>query len=216
MKILAVSDVELDLIYSPMIISRFNDVDLVISCGDLPFYYIEYIVSMLNCPVYYVRGNHAPKYVEEGVAGNRSFPWGAVDLHRGVRRDSSGLILAGIEGSVRYNLGHCQYSQSEMWGFVFGLVPKLILNKMVHGRFLDVFVSHAPPWRIHDQEDLPHQGIKAFNWLAKVFRPAFHLHGHIHLVNTLLPVKTQVGHTLVINTYGYQRIDHQFPWENND
>ncbi len=36
MKVLAVSDVEVDMIYSPLITQRFKDVDLVIGCGDLP------------------------------------------------------------------------------------------------------------------------------------------------------------------------------------
>ncbi len=51
MKILAVSDIELGYIYQPRISERFSDVDLIISCGDLPHYYLEYIVSMLNVPL---------------------------------------------------------------------------------------------------------------------------------------------------------------------
>jgi len=43
---------------------RFGDVELVLSCGDLPYYYLEYIVSMLNVPLLYVHGNHdaPPEY----------------------------------------------------------------------------------------------------------------------------------------------------------
>ena len=212
MKILAVSDVELDYIYNQAIVTRFKDIDVVIGCGDLPYYYLEYIISMLNRPLYYVRGNHAPRFVEEGSGGARSFPWGAIDLHRRVKRDPSGLLLAGIEGSVRYNQGCYQYSQTEMWGFVFGLVPGLLLNRLLYGRYLDIFVTHAPPWKIHDQEDLPHNGIKAFLWLIKVFQPAYHLHGHIH-VYTPQPVQTQLGASWVLNSYGYRRIDAHFSWE---
>ena len=32
--------------------------DLVLSCGDLPFDYLEYLVSRLDVPVFYVPGNH--------------------------------------------------------------------------------------------------------------------------------------------------------------
>jgi hypothetical protein len=39
MKILAVSDVELGYLYQPKIVDRFYDVDLILSCGDLPHYY---------------------------------------------------------------------------------------------------------------------------------------------------------------------------------
>src|SRR5512146_1789494 len=101
MKVLAVSDVELDMIYSPLITQRFHDVDLVIGCGDLPYYYLEYIVSMLNRPLYFVRGNHAPVHGEiSGEGEEHLYPWGGVDLHRKVVRDPSGLLLAGIEGSL--------------------------------------------------------------------------------------------------------------------
>ena len=104
MKILSISDVEIGFIYSSLIIDRFRDVDLVISCGDLPYYYLEYIVSLLNVPLYYVRGNHASP-VEFGSGIDRLSPWGAIDLHRKVTRDNNGLLMAGIEGSMRYNLG---------------------------------------------------------------------------------------------------------------
>ena len=88
------SDVEIGFLYSPMIRDRYQDVDLILSCGDLPYYYIEYMVSMLNVPCYFVRGNHASSR-EYGVAGMRKFPWGAVDLHRRCREDDTGLLIAG-------------------------------------------------------------------------------------------------------------------------
>src|SRR6266852_4766610 len=34
--------------------------DIVLACGDLPFDYLEYIVSRLNVPLLYVPGNHDP------------------------------------------------------------------------------------------------------------------------------------------------------------
>jgi predicted phosphodiesterase len=32
--------------------------DLMISCGDLPAYYLDYLVSKLDVPLYAVHGNH--------------------------------------------------------------------------------------------------------------------------------------------------------------
>ena len=58
MKILAISDEVVDFIYSPRIKDKYADVDLVLACGDLPFYYLEYIVTVLDVPLYYVPGNH--------------------------------------------------------------------------------------------------------------------------------------------------------------
>ena len=52
MKILAVSDKVDELLYSPAIKHLFADVDLVLGCGDLPFHYLEFLVTML--PVYHI------------------------------------------------------------------------------------------------------------------------------------------------------------------
>ena len=61
MKILCVSDKVEDRVYNTRAKDRFEDIDLVISCGDLPYYYLEFITDALRKPVYYVRGNHANK-----------------------------------------------------------------------------------------------------------------------------------------------------------
>jgi Icc-related predicted phosphoesterase len=198
-KVLSISDVELDYLYNAQVITRFKDVDMVVSCGDLSHCYLEYIITMLNRPLYYVFGNHT-QTLEEG----RQNPHGGTNLHGRTCRDSSGLLLAGIEGSNRYNYGPHQYSQSQMWGHAFNLAVPLMLNRLFYGRYLDVLVTHASPWKIHDMEDLPHHGIKAFNWLIKVFQPAFHLHGHIHVYRQDIVTSTQVGKTRVINTYGFR------------
>lgn len=205
MKILAVSDVELGYIYQPKISERFSDVDLIISCGDLPHYYLEYIISTLNVPLYFVNGNHANK-IEITTAGERTYPWGAINLHRKIKTDDTGVLLGGIEGCLKYNNGPHQYTQSEMWLMMFQMVPRLFFNKLKYGRYLDIFISHAPPFKIHDQDDRPHTGIKAFNWFNRVFQPTYHLHGHIHIYRNDAIRKTTLGETTVINCYGYQEI----------
>jgi Icc-related predicted phosphoesterase len=210
MRILTVSDIEIGFIYSPMILERFQSIDLVISCGDLPYYYLEYILTMLNVPLYYVRGNHASK-VEFTSAGERTYPWGAHDLHQQVVEDETGLILAGLEGCVQYNQGPYQYTQTQYWLKAFRMAPKLMLNKARFGRALDILVTHAPPWKIHDENDRPHQGIKAFRWLVDVFKPTYLLHGHIHIYRQSTITETQVGPTRIINTYGYRELEIQTP-----
>ena len=200
-EVLSISDTLLNYIYSPGIRKRFGDVDLVIGCGDLPYYYLEYIISTLNVPLFFVRGNHA-SLVEHSVAGPRTSPRGAVDLHRKAVC-YRGLLLAGVEGSLRYSLGPFQYSQADMWLNVLGLVPRLLINRWVYGRYLDIFVSHSPPRGVHDKADLPHQGINAFLWLIKVFKPSYHFHGHIHVYRPDTETKTRYQNTIVINSYGY-------------
>lgn len=206
MNILTVSDIESSHIYSPYIRERFSDIDLAVSCGDLSYFYLEYIISTLDIPLYYVRGNHA-REIEYGHTCTRKDPWGAVNLHRKVVRDkTTGLLLAGIQGCNRYNQGKYQYTQQEMWLLVMSLVPRLLSNKIRYGRSLDIFVTHAPLWGIHDEKDVPHHGIKAFLWLVKVFQPTYHLHGHVHIYYPGTISETSLGKTHIYNTYGYRKL----------
>ena len=198
-KVLSVSDKIAPFIYSPQIHNRFRGVDLIIGCGDLDYYYLEFMVSSLDAPLYYVRGNH-DKIVEYTGPVQRTAPGGGINLHRMVV-NHNGLLLGGVEGSLRYRPGQFQYTQEEMWRHVWSLVPGLIFNKMRYGRFLDVFITHAPPFGVHDEDDLPHQGIRAFRWLVDVFQPAYYFHGHVHLYRPDTQRVTQLGKTKIINTY---------------
>lgn len=205
-KILAVSDVESQYIYQAIGGEKFKDVGFMISCGDLPYTYLEYIVSVSNKDLYYVKGNHASTME---LSENRQItePQGARNLHLKSLRTSEGISLAGIEGCLLYNYGPQQYSQAQMWQMVFRLVPHFFINYMLYHRYLDIFVSHAPPWKINDQEDLPHQGIKAFRWLLEVFHPRYHLHGHTHDYLNRSGIKTRFVDTDVINVSGYQIVE---------
>lgn len=204
MKILSVSDRVEEHIYHPDLKKRFEGVDMVLGCGDLPYYYIEYLVDCLCVPTFYVRGNHAFKeeYTDHGP---RTQPWGAVDLHKRTV-NHKGVLLAGFQGSVRYRKGDYQYSQGEMWSMVIGMVPKLLTNKLRFGRYLDILVTHSPPWGINDKPDRAHRGFKAFRWLLETFRPAYQFHGHIHVYSSSEDGKMQFHDTLVINTYGYKTL----------
>lgn len=204
LRVLSLSDKIVPFIYSPQVRHRFQDVDLLIGCGDLPYFYLEYVLSMLDVPLYFVRGNH-DKVVEYSTGAQRTAPNGGFDLHcRAVNHH--GLLLAGVDGCGRYRPGPFQYSQGQMWRFVWRLAPALLSNRIRHGRYLDVFVTHAPPIGIHDAEDLPHQGIAAFRWLLTTFHPAYHFHGHIHTYRPDTISKTQFGKTCVINAFGFQEI----------
>lgn len=210
MKLLSLSDTPVSFLYGPQVRQRFQGLDLMISCGDLPHEYLEYIINSLGVMHFYVYGNHDRQYEMTSNEGLRPIPMGGVDLHCQVER-YQGLILAGVEGSLRYKDGPFQYSQSEMWLNVFNLVPRLLVNRLVYGRYLDIFVSHAPPSGIHDRSDLPHRGIKAFRWLIDVFHPAYHIHGHVHIYSPDEVVETQIGSTRIINTYGFRELDIQLP-----
>ncbi len=202
MKVLSISDIVVPYIYSPQVKQRFPDVDLVIGCGDEPYYYLEFLVSALNVPTFFVRGNHA-QLLEFSDSGDRTHPHGAIDLHRKVIYHR-GLLMAGVEGSMRYSSGPYQYTQSQMMGHVLSITPALLMNRFLFKRHLDVFVTHSPPAGIHDDTDLPHQGIRAFQWLIDVFKPRYHFHGHTHVYRSDVDMDTLVGTTRVFNTYGYR------------
>lgn len=204
MRILALSDQVLDFIYTPSVAQRFAEVDLVIGCGDLPYYYLEFLIDTLHKPVFFVRGNHAAS-VEYSQTAQRTEPWGATDLHRKLIHHK-GLIIAGFEGSLRYRTGPFMYTQAEMWGMVLAMLPRLLYNCLRHGRALDVLVTHAPAWGLGDREDKAHQGFKAFRWLLQVFRPRLHLYGHIHLYDRGEPAVQQFGPTQLVNAFGYQEL----------
>ncbi|MDH5606946.1 MAG: metallophosphoesterase [Anaerolineae bacterium] len=205
MKILVVSDKVEEQIYSSQIKQNFAGIEAVIGCGDLPYYYLEFIVDTLSVPVYYVRGNHAKK-VEFGETVNRTSPGGAVDLHRKMERCGN-LLLLGFEGSLRYRPGPFQYTQLEMWLMALGQVPRLVWNRIRFGRFLDILVTHAPPWLIHDRRDLPHQGFKAIRWMVEVFQPRFHFHGHIHSYDSSEKFITRHKGTQIVNAFGHKVVD---------
>ena len=169
----------------------------------------RFSVDVIEAPVFYVRGNHAP-LVEYTQMGERHGPWGASDLHRRLVRHD-GLLIAGFEGCLRYRPGPFQYSQGEMWGMVLAMLPRLLWNRLVRGRALDILVTHAPAWGVGDQPDPAHRGFKAFRWLLKVFRPRYHFHGHIHIYSDDTPVHRRFEATDVINTYGHVETDLKFP-----
>ncbi|MBN1995284.1 MAG: metallophosphoesterase [Anaerolineae bacterium] len=210
MKILFVSDRVVNRLYSPKITERYHDIDLIVGCGDLPYYYLEYIVSMLNVQLVYVHGNHDPEreYLPDGtsIAG----PGGGINLHS-VTRLEKNLLLAGLEGSIRYKRGKFQYTQTEMWLNVFSLAPKLYLNKLRYGRYLDILVAHSPPYGIHNGEDHTHIGFEAFLWLMKTFKPRYLIHGHRHVYNPCEVTETQYRETKVINIYPFKILEIEPP-----
>jgi Icc-related predicted phosphoesterase len=201
MRILTISDKIIDSIHSPAITSIARGIDLVLSCGDLPADYLEYIVSMLNVPLFFVMGNHGSD------GGEKIYPDGCENMDSRIIHHN-GLLIAGFEGSIRYNnRPKFQYTESEMSAKVATLTPSLVMNRARYGRYLDILITHAPPFHIHDAEDLPHHGFKSFTWFIDQYKPRYHFHGHTHVYDNRQETTTQHGTTTIINTYGYKILD---------
>lgn len=207
MKILTVSDRVLDSLYTANLRQNMPDIDLLISCGDLPFYYLDFLVSALDVPLIYVKGNHdqGPQYTADGRE-LYDVPCGH-NLHGRVM-NVDGLLVAGLEGSMRYRPNApLMYNEREMrWQFS-QLVPRLLINRSRYGRYLDIFVAHSPPFGIHDKKDLPHTGFKVFLTLLKMFKPRYMLHGHIHLYRSDTVRKTTFAETTILNIYPKMILD---------
>ncbi len=205
MKVLAIADEVDQRLYGPVLKQRFSDVSLVLSCGDLPIYYLEFIVSTLNVPLLYVRGNHAPHQVSSSGEVKME-PEGCINIDGRVVKER-GLLIAGLEGSMRYSDGPNQYGDNEMWIKALRLVPRLWLNKRRYGRYLDILVTHAAPLGIQDAEDLCHRGFRAFVPFLERFRPRYMLHGHIHAYTPSVVTETQYRDTLVLNAFRHRVVD---------
>jgi len=186
-------------------------VDLIISCGDLPPYYLEYIVTMLNKPLYYVIGNHGSEIAQSNFGESPKGPAGCTNLDGRVV-NHKGLLIAGLEGSMRYNWdSNYQYTEFQMRQKALSLLPRLFWNKLWRGRYLDILVTHAPPCGIHDEEDVCHTGFKSFIWLMDWFSPRYLLHGHVHLYMPNQCSRSVYKKTEILNTYGYKVLELDVP-----
>ncbi|CAA9580247.1 MAG: FIG00892439: hypothetical protein [uncultured Thermomicrobiales bacterium] len=206
---LAVSD-EIDArIHSATVRQRMGHVDLVLGCGDLPARYLEFLVDALNKPLYFVLGNHAEELTRGGERGKRHRPLGGIDLGgRVVRDEGTGLILAGFPGSPRYGENEpAQYDEWEVYWMMGRMAPRLLWNRLRHGRALDVLVTHSPPRDINDRQDKAHRGFTALRSFLRWFRPAYHLHGHVHLYDRSQPFEARFAETQVVNVFPYRVVE---------
>lgn len=207
--ILAVSDEVVPFIYSTQLKQRFRQVDFVIACGDLPFYYLEFIATVLAVPVYYVHGNHDQKNQVFADGHTSTEPEGCLSLE-GQITSEQGLMMTGLGGSIRYRPdGHNQYTQSEMYWRSWRLWPRLWWKRYRSGRSLDVLVAHSPPFGIHDLPDPAHIGFHAFLTLMRLFQPKLFLHGHCHVYRNDTITRTVFSQTQVVNVYPYRLLHYQ-------
>ncbi len=228
MKILCLSDYVDPLIYNQNIRQVFSDVDLILCAGDLPLDYIDFVVTMLNKPTYFIFGNHnlndfgyyhksAANLQGQNPEDYRKASFGHGGTYAGfkvleeknlqitdpVTGKRTPLLIAGISGSLEYNKGLNQYTERQMKNRLRLMIPALIKNKIKYGRYLDILLTHASPRHIHDKEDPCHKGFECFNWFIKKFNPTYLVHGHIHLYDARETRITKTGETTVVNAYAH-------------
>jgi Icc-related predicted phosphoesterase len=181
--------------------------DVIVSCGDLPFEYLENLVSRTDKPLLYVPGNHDPElrpstlYSGMSVQDDGVGPLGCESVD-GRIVEAAGLRFAGLGGSIRYRPGPNQYSEGEFARRALSLRLRVWLRR----QHVDVLVTHSPPAGYGDSEDPPHHGFKALVGLAMRLSPKLLIHGH---VNNYGPKAggLSIGRTRIINAIPFKLIE---------
>jgi Icc-related predicted phosphoesterase len=184
---------------------RDLDADLVLSAGDLPWDYVEWVGDAAGAPVVFVPGNHDPATRPRGDEdlrweGDPSGPRGAIAADRAVV-EVAGLRVAGLGGCVRYRPGPHQYSQRQ-----FDRDARRLVRSARRGRPVDVLLTHAPPLGLGDGDDPAHVGIRALHDVVERLQPTWLLHGHVHPYGQVMPDRA-VGPTTVRNVVPWRLIE---------
>ena len=200
MKILAISDTVEPVLYGQNLARYSSGVEAVVSCGDLPFEYLEYVVIFSGAPLYYVRGNHDP----EGPKA----PEGCIPIDGRVV-DIGGVVLAGLSGSRWYSGGPNQYTERAMRRRVRALSARITLGRLQGREAPDACVTHSPPLGLGDREDVAHTGFETFLEIIDKHNPSLWLHGHVHLYGPEAREgrETHRGTTRVLNVYGHRLLE---------
>ncbi|MBQ1802510.1 MAG: metallophosphoesterase [Lachnobacterium sp.] len=190
MRILCLADEESKLFWDYFRKDYFEDIDLIISCGDLNSSYLTFIETMTSIPLLYVRGNHDDSYRDKAPEGCVCIEDKIVNIN--------GVKIMGLGGSQRYRAGgRNQYTEKEMLHRYKKLKKKIWFNKGI-----DILVTHAPAKGFHDGDDLCHTGFEVFNHIIKKYEPKYFLHGHVHMnYGRNFPREDVMGKTRVINAF---------------
>jgi Icc-related predicted phosphoesterase len=209
MKFLCVANQIDSYVFSKLIKERFPDVDAILAAGDIPLEYIDYLGAALEKPVFYIQGDHH-FYSETGQAP-KATPADFVSLKARIGQNT--VLIAGASGSCRHNENPLQYSKStkytdkQMFFRLLALVPSLMLNKLKSGRYLDIFLTHVPPFGINDFNEPAFKSFACYRWFIERFKPKFLVHGHIHMYDSKDPRVTEYKNTSVVNACGHHVIE---------
>ena len=87
------------------------------------------------------------------------------------------------------------------------MIPQLLLNRPLKGRYVDIFIAHAPAEGIHDGSQGAHKGLRTFLRLIERFEPRLFLHGHNHRCGQEI-WHTQHQHTDIVNVHPFCMITY--------
>ena len=195
MKILLLADEADPMLWDHLDRRRLEDIDLVLSCGDLPASYLSFLTCFTTAPILYIHGNHDDNYAKQPPEGCICIE-DTIYVHEGIR-------ILGLGGSMRYSRGINQYTERQMKRRVRKLWFQLWRHKGI-----DILLTHSPAYQLGDDPNLAHTGFSVFLDLIDKYQPRLLAHGHVHQsyhydFNRI----RHRGDTLVLNAYGSYILD---------
>lgn len=195
MRVLTLADEECQALWDYYSPGKLNEYDLILSCGDLKSSYLSFLVTMGKAPVFYVHGNHDGSY--------RDYPPEGCECIEDRIITYRGLRILGLGGSMRYNPGDHQYTDTQMRRRI-----RKLKWKLCRAGGVDIVVTHAPPKGLGDGEDYAHRGSEALLELLDKYHPRYLIHGHVHLsYGHEIPREMDYNGTKIINAYERYVID---------
>lgn len=195
MRVLTLADEECQALWDYYSPGKLNEYDLILSCGDLKSSYLSFLVTMGKAPVFYVHGNHDGSY--------RDYPPEGCECIEDRIITYRGLRILGLGGSMRYNPGDHQYTDTQMRRRI-----RKLKWKLWRAGGVDIVVTHAPPKGLGDGEDYAHRGSEALLELLDKYHPRYLIHGHVHLsYGHEIPREMDYNGTKIINAYERYVID---------
>lgn len=179
MKILAIADRPPRKGLKELVVQE--NIGLICTLGDLESLQLIELSAIENIPKIGVYGNHC--------SGSYFETRGIQNVHLKTFK-YKGLIFGGFEGCIKYKEDPYakMYTQEE--------ADELLKDFP----YVDVFISHAPPFGIHDEIDGPHQGFIALRKYIQEKKPKYFLHGHTY--PKLEEEITQYGDTKIVYVQG--------------
>ena len=189
MKLLLISDRESEYLWDYYQPGRLDEMDLILSCGDLSSKYLSFLVTMGRAPVFYVHGNHDKTYDLHPPEGCECIEDRLVTF--------CGLRILGLGGSIWYSGGPHQYTERQMERRM-----RRLWFQLWRAGGVDIVVTHSPAQGYGDGEDYAHRGFECLVPFLDKYKPKYLVHGHVHLnYGAQRPRILQRGDTTIINAY---------------
>ena len=167
MRILLVADEEDGYLWQHYRPGNLDGFDMILSAGDLKAPYLSFLVTMGNCPLLYVHGNHDVSY-------DAAPPEGCVCADDRLYT-IKGVRILGLGGSSMYNGRPWQFTERQMRFRILKL-----RRQIARAGGVDIVLTHAPIRGVGDRDDLAHRGFEAFVPLLEKWKPRYLVHGHVH------------------------------------